>query len=976
MHRRAPSPALRIALLSGLLLLPAARGAEYPCLPGAGLRVDAPLSLLGAVRGEPALVPEAELPVAWEEDLGGAASPAVAQVVAAAGLSPWVSLVFRTPAPLLDHLTELQHELAASAEIARQGSGRERFQLLWRPPGEEEPDPAEYAFLLKRASVALTGARPGAWVVTAPLPARSDWLRAFYAEEVAGYLEVIALAPDDDAALAAAIALLAELDPGRTLVLDGPPLGAEPATALLEAARQASRGFHLVLFRTPEATPERLAPLRVLANESHGDLSPDPHSAPAGAPGWAFVRGEDLGLRVVVANPEGRDELALAFPDPQLREPVRIDLATGESRPVAALQVAPDGLRFRVPDPGPAVLLRLSRLTAAELEGIDEEVTVASERTPPVAEILRRLQAAEDDQARRLRHFQALNATTLRFQAPSGAGSIDATFEGEYFSREGGSTDWAWQTLYINGVRWRAKTLPEIPIVQPERAAAMPLEIRFTQEYRYRLRGTDRVAGRDCWVVDFEPAAAVEAGYTLYRGTVWIDRETHHRVRSRALQLGLTGEVIGNEETLDYTPLDATGEPTAWTREAFYLPLRARAQQILSVLNTAIVVERESVLSAVVLNGPDFDARREALLASETTMVRETEQGLRYLEEDPEQPGQRRVRDGFDTSKLFAAGGLFWDGALDYPVPLAGVNYFDLDFRGGGRQLNALFGGVLGSVAYADPRLFGSDFDLGANFFGIAIPLGDTVYRDGKEVPDEEVRALPARLSFHLGYPLGGYGKLRATYALGYFNFQRADDTAPGFRLPSDHFVHTYGLDLQLSRSGYRLRLAGNQHRRSRWEPWGPAENPDYDARDRTYETWSAAASKNWYFSKFRKLGAEVEYLGGSRLDRFSKYGFGIFGDSRVHGYQIGKIRAEEAVATHLSYGFEIGQLLRLDAVGDVAWATDRASGLHRETLAGVGVAGTFIGPWETIVNLDVGVPVAGPDSGLTVYIVFLKLFH
>ncbi|OQC35776.1 MAG: hypothetical protein BWX64_02317 [Acidobacteria bacterium ADurb.Bin051] len=119
-----------------------------------------------------------------------------------------------------------------------------------------------------------------------------------------------------------------------------------------------------------------------------------------------------------------------------------------------------------------------------------------------------------------------------------------------------------------------------------------------------------------------------------------------------------------------------------------------------------------------------------------------------------------------------------------------------------------------------------------------------------------------------------------------------------------------------------------------------------------------------------------MEYLGGSRLDRFSKYGFGIFGDSRVHGYQIGKIRAEEAVATHLSYGFEIGQLLRLDAVGDVAWATDRASGLHRETLAGVGVAGTFIGPWETIVNLDVGVPVAGPDSGLTVYIVFLKLFH
>ncbi|MCZ7651132.1 MAG: hypothetical protein M5U13_08225 [Thermoanaerobaculia bacterium] len=87
-------------------------------------------------------------------------------------------------------------------------------------------------------------------------------------------------------------------------------------------------------------------------------------------------------------------------------------------------------------------------------------------------------------------------------------------------------------------------------------------------------------------------------------------------------------------------------------------------------------------------------------------------------------------------------------------------------------------------------------------------------------------------------------------------------------------------------------------------------------------------------------------------------------------------MRAEEAWAAHLTYGFEVGQLLRLDAIGDVAWATDAASGLDRELLAGVGLAGTFIGPWDTIVNLDIGVPVAGPDDGLTVYLVFLKLFH
>jgi hypothetical protein len=55
---------------------------------------------------------------------------------------------------------------------------------------------------------------------------------------------------------------------------------------------------------------------------------------------------------------------------------------------------------------------------------------------------------------------------------------------------------------------------------------------------------------------------------------------------------------------------------------------------------------------------------------------------------------------------------------------------------------------------------------------------------------------------------------------------------------------------------------------------------------------------------------------------------------------------------------------------------TDKASGLDHELLSGVGVTGTFMGPWETLINLDIGTPVAGPDDGLVAYIVFLKLFN
>ena len=87
-------------------------------------------------------------------------------------------------------------------------------------------------------------------------------------------------------------------------------------------------------------------------------------------------------------------------------------------------------------------------------------------------------------------------------------------------------------------------------------------------------------------------------------------------------------------------------------------------------------------------------------------------------------------------------------------------------------------------------------------------------------------------------------------------------------------------------------------------------------------------------------------------------------------------MRAERAYVTHLSYGFEIGELLRLDLVGDAALATDQLAGFKNELLAGTGISGTFIGPWQTVVNLDVGVPVAGPDDGFSMYLVFLKLFR
>jgi len=966
----------RLAVVSTLLLAPAAAGAANPgCTPCAGLFLNDPYAALEPLAAAPRLQEDAVLYLAWEAVLDGTATPAAAHALAGAGATPWIRLRFRTAAPLLANVDALERELEAVAALASSRPERIRYEVAWSPDGAEATPPSarEYAYLVKRAAVAISGVDPDARVFAGPLPADSAWLGELYGEETAAYLDGVTFAPTAPEGLHEAIATVVAADPGSEAILAGAPMPSPRGALLADAARNSAAGLAATLFADPAFAAGDLVPLKLLADEFRGDLSLDRSTAPTGGTAaWSFVRGADLGLRVIAAAPQAASEVTLRFPDPQLKNPVRVLAEPRSEVALASARRTADALLVPIADPAPVEVLRVERASIEELEGVAEEVTVATDRQMPVEEILRRLQAFEDGQSRRLRHYQAVNATTLRFQAASGVQAVEATFEGEVFVRQGEPFDWAWQNFYLNGVKWRGKSIPEIPLIQPEKAAAMPLEILFSKEYRYELAGSEVIDGRDCWVVDFEPSVPAD-GKGLYRGRVWVDREVYSRVRTRAVQLGLEGEVLSNEETMEYTPVDAAGAPAAWSPASFVLPLRTVGQQLLSAFNTAVVVEKEVRLTGVVINGPEFDARREAVLASEATMVRDTDEGLRYLV--PDEQGGRVVKEGYDTGKLFILGGVFYDDSLDYPLPLAGVNYIDLAFRGPERQLNAFFGGVLGIVNYADPRFLGSKIDLGVDVFGFAIKTSDQLYRNEIEQPGEEVRERPARVTFNLGFPIGSFVKISTDYQLAWSQYFRADDTADDFVLPKDNLTQRLGLGIQFARSGYRLNLRGAWHDRSDWEFWGLPGNPEFDTRQKDYLTWEASASKNWYFSKFRKLGLEVNWAGGEDLDRFSKYQFGFFGGNRVHGYQIGKVRAEEALAAHLTYGFEIGNLLRLDAVGDAAWATDEVSGLDRELLAGVGLQGVFMGPWETLISLDVGTPVAGPDDGVAVYLVFLKLF-
>ena len=958
---------LRAAIVTVAILSAGVAGAvELTGRVTAAVRVADPTVAAARLVVAPRLGSEDVLFVAWTLPLDGSAELDAMNAVRESGAHPWLRMVLTTPEPVSEHLDSFEAELAELARLARIAGDDVVIQAVWQLPGGP-PTVRDLGYVIKRAAVTVTGALTGASFTAGPLPADPDRLTALYAEEVAAYLDLAVLEPGDG--LDAAVAALEALDPGKPVAVDAVPFPDPPAAAVATMAASAAIGVDVVLFDEGAESGADLSPLAVAARQISGSLVVDPTAAPRGAgSAWAFV-GEDLSLRVVAEPAPGDERLRLVFPDPTLRNAELVDLATGETQPVTGVRRGDEFVVVVTPAPEVA-LLRLERPTFDELDAFGEEIDVGGGRQMPVEEILRRLQAFEDAQARKLDHYRARRTMNLRFQGRQG--SIEVSYAGDYFNRDD-AFDWVWSEFYVGGVKWRSRRLPKVPLIQPEKVASQPVQIRLEKDYVYRLRGTDVVDGRDCWVVDFKPVAVVP-GRSLYQGTVWVDREVYARVRTRAVQIGLEGDVLSNEETYDWRPVDASGQPAPWSADAFVLPLRVSGQQVFSILNATVPVEIDTRLDDIRINDAGFDAAREAALASDATMLTDTDEGLRYLNKT--KTGERVVETEFDSSRLFLVGGALWDESVDYPIPAAGVNYLDLDFKDTGAQLNVFCAGVYVTANIADPDFLGSRWNAGANLNGLFYKATDELYRDGEVVPEEEVRRRSGTFNLFAGRPIGSFFSLELTYRARYQDFNDSDETADDFVLPENTLTHGFEASLDYNRAGYRFSVSGEVDHRSSWEPWGLSGNDEFDPDQQDYRRWKLSAVKTWWLPEFRKVSLALEYLNSADTDRFSGYDFGLFGDSTVAGYQSGLVRAERAAGGHLTIGVNYLELIRVTASADALWATNRLTGLDNELLAGVGIGGTLALPWQVVVNFDIGYAVAGPGKGnVALRVFFLKLF-
>ena len=883
--------------------------------------------------------------------------------------------------------------------MARAAPAGTWFQVVWRPEGQEasEQNLAEYAFLLKRAAVALTGARGRRQGGDRGAPGRPRRRSSgLYGQEVAAYVDVLTLALPSRRRRRGSpppSPPRRKADPGGPVALDAVPVPAEPAQVIAEAAREAVAGVDLTLFRPPETSTiappiaAALAPFALLAREFAGDVSYDAGSSPTGASAaWTFVRGKDQSLRVIAVAPPGAENgvLTLHFADrvapPAGALPAR---RAGGCSPRPARR-RPRGSTSRSPPRAASPSSGSSgRPPPSAGRGSPRSSPCPPTREMPVEEILRRLQAFEDAQDRRLDHYSAVNTTHLRFQAsgrraepsrrPSRARSSSAAAR---------ATDWAWQTLLHQRralARQAAPRDPAHPAGEGGGAAAGdPLHARSTAT---ACAAPTTIDGRDAWVVDFAPAAAGRAsreqalpGHGVGRPQA-LRAPAHARRAARPLRRGALER--GDADLL-------AGRRGGQARRrgragaSFVLPLHlVGAADPLRGQQHHRGRARDACSPRSRSTRPTSPRRGAQVDASDVTMVRDTDKGLRYLVKDKD--GERVVKEGFATvASSSLAGGVFYDDSLDYPLPLAGVNYFTFDFKGPGQQAQRLLRRRPADRRRSPSRTCcGSRFDAGGNVFALAVPLTDTVFqRRQARSSSRTSRSLPASVGFQIGRPLGRLleGRARLRPALHPLQPRRrhrrrlrpAERQLPPLLRAGDP-VRARRLPAERQRQLQPALAAGTV--------WGEPDNPDFTPDDKSFYRWDAALAKSWYLPRFQRIGAELDYVSGSRprplqqvpvrlLRRHprprlrERQGAGDDGLLRPPDLRLRDRRA----AAHRRGGRRRHRDRPADRPRQPAPRRHRHRGdLHR--------------PVETVVNLDVGVPVAGPDHGFVMYLVFLKLF-
>jgi len=858
-----------------------------------------------------------------------------------------------------------------------------------------------------------------------------SWQRLLWEQDVAAYIDILPLAVEagtvDEDVVEALTAMISEnlLHPPAAeiwaYVAPGP--GAEPWAAAEDALRALSGGVPVALVLPAGAGDQAREIARWVAG-AHQVLAGDYAPAPLGPVRFedtdggprkdatalaSFLADENFTTLIFYRLPGPRDDLPnqrMIVETSFVRNARLVDPLTGEVLRVGATPLA-DGARgraIRVAAGAYPRVIQFERPTSSAGFAVPpEEIATSRERELTAEEIIALYQQVQKIQDDHLERWMARGRIDYHFRFAQGGSTIDVSIDTQYFWERDGELEWEELDYYINGniVPW--KNFPKIPLIQPEKVITLPLDLTLDKAYSYKLLGREKVGGREAYVLEFRPHDPTPSA-NLYRGRVWIDTTEFYRTKASLIQTELEAPVLSNEE-IDRFSFESDGQGNE-----FWLLDRIEGQQVWSTAGRNFVVRREVTFLEYDINPPEerFRDRREQAYDSKNNMMRDTAEGFRYL--DPGPDGTRVLKKPA-KSQWFAALGAFKSGATGGVQPFGGANYFNFDIAGKNLQLNALIGGVVNFVTLSKPDLAGGKVSATGDLFASALYFSDKVFFEDQELIEERVDRRTQSFDVRFGIQAAEFVRLELVGGIQNWEYEHNDDgqqaidaynatNAPGqllrFVLPSNHLEATGSFRLEYNRRGYSLIARTSGNKRSDWDEWGLFDevggdfvvyNPLTGAYDLPkpatlsdrYTRWSVEGFKEWYFEKFQKLRAEMNVMGGSELDRFSKFQFSLFGNERLSGFAGTGVRFDEGLIGRVGYSFNLFEVIKLDALVESGWVRDEIAFDGTRNFSGVGITANLVGPWKTVYTVNYGYAVASdiPDlqGSQEFFVLVLKLF-
>jgi hypothetical protein len=590
----------------------------------------------------------------------------------------------------------------------------------------------------------------------------------------------------------------------------------------------------------------------------------------------------------------------------------------------------------------------LVRIAEASSERFAEGVNVSAARTLTIQEIVARHQAAAARQAAAVQTRIATGHLSLTFEAPGFPAPLTITSPVTMYV-ERGLTEMEQQDIRVNGLAFAGGRIPRLPLIEPERVASAPLAIELTDVYRYALSGVEMLAGRQCYVVRFEPNVR---GRALFRGTAWIAADDFGLVKVAATQVGLRGPIVSSDQIDEFALVDG-----------MWLLRESRVNQIYEGAAHRTPIERVLTIVRTEVNPQDFASRRAAAYASPHVMLRDTPQGYRYLRRDDPQAGGAAVvvptlERAAERVRTLAVG-VIVDPNISRPLPFAGLSYVDFDLFGTGTQFNGFFGGTFGQLAFSIPSIAGSRWQVAGRAFAIASWFNDRAFDQGIERYEHNIRQRPAQASVWALHPITPRVTFRAGYDLDYTDYAAADTTSPEFTVPVTQVIHAARIAIEGQRQGWTAAIWWAPAIRQRWRPWGTDAGDQYDPAHRDFQRYGASLARSAVLTPAVVARAEAVWLGGHDLDRFSRYSFGAF-DNRLRGYPGALIRFDRGAVVRGVVAWSAASHLRIDAFADSAFVHDPGFGSGLRSFTGLGTAVEAPAPFGTLVAAEWGFGIQG----------------